>query len=66
MSAFETAYNAGCIHIARNEYPQGVMLLKKARGGYDPMMVLGTWTGSGNGDRCANEWPVVGVVGRLM
>lgn len=32
LAQFETAYNAACIHIARNEFPQALMLLKKARG----------------------------------
>lgn len=31
LSQFETTYNAACIHIARNEFPQGLMLLKKAQ-----------------------------------
>ena len=32
LGQFETAFNAACIHVARNEFPQGLMLLKKARG----------------------------------
>ena len=32
LGQFETAYNAACIHIARNEFPQALILLKKARG----------------------------------
>ena len=31
LSQFETTYNAACTHIARNEFPQGLVLLKKAR-----------------------------------
>lgn len=32
LGQFETTFNAACIHVARNEFPQGLMLLKKARG----------------------------------
>ena len=32
LGQFETAFNAACIHVARNEFPQGLMLLRKARG----------------------------------
>ena len=39
LSAFETAYNTACIHIARNEFPQALMLLKKARG----LWLLSRW-----------------------
>ena len=32
LSVFETAYNTACIHVARNEFPQALMLLRKAQG----------------------------------
>ena len=32
LSAFETAYNMACIHVAREEFPQALILLKKAEG----------------------------------
>lgn len=32
LAQFETTYNAACIHIARNEFPQALILLKKAKG----------------------------------
>ena len=45
LSQFETTYNAACIHIARNEFPQGLMLLKKARCWYPiSFMAMGSWS----------------------
>lgn len=32
LGQFETAFNVACLHVARNEFPQGLVLLKKARG----------------------------------
>ena len=44
LGQFETAYNAACIHVARTEFPQGLMLLKKARGMVQ-FGLMGIWGG---------------------
>lgn len=36
LEAFETSYNAACSSIARGELGQGEVLLKRAKGEYDP------------------------------
>jgi len=36
LEVFETAYNAACGSIARGDFGQGEMLLKRARGPYGP------------------------------
>ena len=35
LEAFETAYNAACISIARGELAQAEVLLKRAKGAWD-------------------------------